>query len=109
MNIVEKVIREGILLSATQFAPIFAKAWYVDIDGDLYEKVDDYEKENGELCTVFSGVDSFNNTVYEIDYKYEEMSDVLYNTQTGEYEFLSQNLRDIPAFKILGLIKPAIN
>ena len=50
MNIVEKVIREGILLSAAQFAPIFAKAWYVDIDGDLYEKVDDYEKENGELC-----------------------------------------------------------
>ena len=109
MNIVEKVISEGILLSAAQFAPIFAKAWYVVIDGDLYEKVDDYEKEDGELCTVFSGVDSFNNTVYEIDYKYEEMSDVLYNTQTGEYEFLSQNLRDIPAFKILGLIKPAIN
>ena len=107
MNIVEKVIREGILLSAAQFAPIFAKAWYVVIDGDLYEKVDDYEKENGELCTVFSGVK--NDTIYEIDYKYEEISDVLYNTQTGEYEFLSQGLRDIPAFKILGLIKPAIN
>ena len=107
MNIIEKVIREGILLFAAQFAPIFAKAWYVVIDGDLYEKVDDYEKENGELCTVFSGVE--NAKVYEIDYKYEEMSDVLYNTQTGEYEFLSQGLRDIPAFKILGLIKPAIN
>lgn len=107
MNIVEKVIREGILLSAAMFAPIFAKAWYVVIDGDLYEKVDDYEKENGELCTVFSGVE--NAKVYEIDYKYEEMSDVLYNTQTGEYEFLSQGLHDIPAFKILGLIKPAIN
>lgn len=107
MNIVEKVIREGILLSAAQFAPIFAKAWYVVIDGDLYEKVDDYEKENGDLCTVFSGVE--NAKVYEIDYKYEEMSDVLYNTQTGEYEFLSQGLHDIPAFKILGLIKPAIN
>lgn len=107
MNIVEKVISEGILLSAAQFAPIFAKAWYVVIDGDLYEKVDDYEKENGELCTVFSGVE--HAKVYEIDYKYEEMSDVLYNTQTGEYEFLSQGLRNIPAFKILGLIKPAIN
>jgi hypothetical protein len=106
MNIVEKVISEGILLSAAQFTPIFAKAWYVDIDGDLYEKVDDYEKENGELCTVFSGVE--NGKVYEIDYKYEEMSDVLYNTQTGEYEFLSQGLHDIPAFKILGLIKPTI-
>lgn len=107
MNIVEKVIREGILLSATMFASIFAKSWYVVIDGDLYEKVDDYEKENGDLCTVFSGVE--NAKVYEIDYKYEEMSDVLYNTKTGEYEFLSQGLRDIPAFKILGLIKPAIN
>ena len=107
MNIVEKVISEGILLSAAQFAPIFAKAWYVDIDGDLYEKVDDYEKENGELCTAFSGVE--NDTVYEIDYKHEEMSDVLYNTQTGEYKFLSQDLRDIPAFKILGLIKPTID
>ena len=107
MNIVEKVIREGILLSAAQFAPIFAKAWYVDINGNLYEKVDDYEKENGELCTIFSGVRY--HSIYEIDYKYEEMSDVLYNTQTGEYEFLSQYLRDIPAFKILGLIKPTIN
>lgn len=106
MNIVEKVISEGILLSATQFAPIFAKAWYVVIDGDLYEKVDDYEKENGELCTIFSSVE--NGAVYEIDYKYEEMSDVLYNTKTGEYEFLSQGLRDIPAFKVLGLIKPTI-
>lgn len=109
MNDIETVISQGTLLSAVQFAPIFAKAWYVVIDGDLYEKVDDYEKENGELCTIFSGVDSFNNTVYEIDYKYEETSDVLYNTKTGEYEFLSQGLRDIPAFKILGLIKPVIN
>ena len=107
MNIVETVISQGILLSAAQFAPIFAKAWYVDIDGDLYEKVDDYEKENGELCTVFSAVRY--RHLYEIDYKYEEMSDVLYNTQTGEYEFLSQGLRDIPAFKILGLIKPTID
>lgn len=107
MNIIEKVISEGILLSAAQFAPIFRKAWYVVIDGELYEKVDDYERENGELCTIFSGVEI--QHVYEIDYKYEEMSDVLYNTKTGEYEFLSQGLRDIPAFKILGLVKPAIN
>ena len=107
MNIVETVISQGILLSSAQFAPIFAKAWHVVIDGDLYEKVDDYEKEDGELCTIFSGVE--NGIVYEIDYKYEETSDVLYNTQTGEYEFLSQNLRDIPVFKILGLIKPSIN
>jgi hypothetical protein len=104
MNIIDKVISEGILLSAAMFAPIFAKAWYVVIDGDLYEKVDDYEKENGELCTVFSGND--NGEVYEIDYKHEEMSDVLYNRQTGEYEFISPELKDIPAFQILGLIKP---
>ena len=107
MNDIETVNSQGIFLSATQFAPIFVKAWYVVIDGDLYEKVDDYEKEDGELCTVFSGVE--NGTVYEIDYKYEEMSDVLYNNQTGEYKFLSQDLRDIPAFKILGLIKPTVD
>lgn len=107
MNDIETVISQGILLSATQFAPIFTKAWYVDIDGTLYEKVDDYEKENGELCTIFSAVGCYH--VYEIDYKYEETSDVLYNTKTGEYEFLSQGLRDVPAFKILGLIKPSIN
>ena len=107
MNIVETVISQGTLLSAAQFAPIFAKAWYVTIDGELYEKVDDYEKENGELCTIFSGVRI--EHVYEIDYRYEEISDVLYNTKTGEYEFLSQGLRDIPAFKILGLIKPTID
>lgn len=107
MNDIETVISQGTLLSAAQFAPIFAKAWYVDINGNLYEKVDDYEKENGELCTIFSAVRY--HSIYEIDYKYEEMSDVLYNTKTGEYEFLSQSLRDIPAFKILGLIKPSIN
>lgn len=107
MNDIETVISQGILLSATQFAPIFAKAWYVDIDGTLYEKVDDFEKENGDLCTIFSAVGYYH--VYEIDYRYEEISDVLYNPKTGEYEFLSQNLRDIPAFKILGLIKPTIN
>lgn len=107
MNDIETVIRQGTLLSAAQFAPIFTKAWYVDIDGTLYEKVDNFEKENGELCTIFSAVGCYH--VYEIDYKYEETSDVFYNTKTGEYEFLSQGLRDIPAFKILGLIKPAIN
>lgn len=107
MNDIETVISQGTLLSATQFAPIFAKAWYVDIDGTLYEKVDDYEKENGDLCTIFSAVGYYH--VYEIDYRYEEISDVLYNPKTGEYEFLSQNLRDIPAFKILGPIKPSIN
>lgn len=104
MNDIETVNSQGMLLSAAQFAPIFAKAWYVVIDGDLYEKVDDHEKENSELCTIFSGKD--NSVVYEIDYKYEEISDVLYNRQTGEYEFLSQKLKDIPAFQILGLIKP---
>jgi hypothetical protein len=104
MNNIETVNSQSMLLSAAQFAPIFAKAWYVVIDGDLYEKVDDYEKENGELCTVFSGND--NGEVYEIDYKHEEMSDVLYNRQTGEYEFISPELEDIPAFQILGLIKP---
>ena len=108
MNIVEKVISEGILLSAAQFAPIFRKAWYVVINGALYEKIDDYESDNDdELCTAFSAVEC--DDIFEISYKYEEMSDVLYNTQTGEYEFLSQNLRNIPAFKILGLIKPTIN
>ena len=104
MNDIETVISQGALLSAAQFAPIFRKAWYVVIDGELYEKVDDYEKDDGELCTIFSAVEF--QHVYEIDYKYEEMSDVLYNTKTGEYEFLSQGLHDIPAFKILGLIKP---
>lgn len=107
MNTIESDISQDMLLSAAQFAPIFAKAWYVDIDGDLYEKVDDYEKENGEFCTVFSAVNC--QYVYEIDYKHEEMSSVLCNTQTGEYKFLSQDLRDIPPFKILGLIKPSIN
>ena len=104
MNDIETVISQGILLSAVEFAPIFRKAWYVVINGALYEKVDDYEKADGELCTVFSAVEC--DDVFEISYKYEEVSDVLYNTQTGEYEFLSQGLRDIPAFQILGLVKP---
>ena len=108
MNDIETVISQGILLSAAQFAPIFSKAWYVVINGALYEKIDDYESnDDDELCTAFSAVEC--DDIFEISYKYEEESDVLYNTQTGEYEFLSQGLRDIPAFQILGLIKPAIN
>lgn len=109
MNDNETVNNQSIFLSSAQFAPIFEKAWYVVIDGDLYEKVDDYEKENGELCTIFSGVEPFNCAVYEIDYNHEKMSDVLYNNQTGEYKFLSRELSDIPAFQILGLIKPTID
>ena len=105
MNDIETVISQGILLSAAQFAPIFRKAWYVVINGALYEKIDDYESDNDdELCTVFSAVEC--DDIFEISYKYEEESDVLYNRQTGEYEFLSQGLRDIPTFQILGLIKP---
>lgn len=105
MNDIETVISNGILLSAAEFAPIFRKAWYVVINGALYEKIDDYESDNDdELCTVFSAVEC--DDVFEISYKYEEVSDVLYNRQTGEYEFLSQDLRDIPAFQILGLVKP---
>lgn len=38
----------------------------------------------------------------------EKRTHALYNIKTGEYEFLSQGLYDIPAFKILGLIKPTI-
>lgn len=105
MNDIETVISNGILLSAAQFAPIFRKAWYVVINGALYEKVDDYESDNDDkLCTIFSAVEC--DDIFEISYKYEEVSDVLYNRQTGEYEFLSQDLRDIPAFQILGLVKP---
>lgn len=105
MNDIETVISNGILLSAAEFAPIFRKAWYVVINGALYEKIDDYESDNDdELCTVFSAVEC--DDVFEISYKYEEVSDVLYNRKTGEYEFLSQGLRDIPVFQILGLVKP---
>ena len=106
MNDIETVISQGILLSAAQFAPIFRKAWYVVINGALYEKIDDYESDNDdELCTVFSAVEC--DDIFEISYKYEEESDVLWNRQTGEYEFLSQGLRDIPAFQILGLVNPS--
>lgn len=106
MNDIEKVISQGTLLSASQFAPIFAKAWYVVINGALYEKVDDYEREDGELCTVFSAVEC--DDTFEIDYSEEEHSDVLYNSRTGEYEFLASGLKHIPVFQILGLVTPAI-
>lgn len=105
MNDIETVNSQSILLPAAQFAPIFAKAWYVVINGALYEKIDDYESDdNDEFCTAFSAVEC--DDIFEISYKYEEESDVLYNRQTGEYEFLSPELKDISAFQILGLIKP---
>ncbi len=97
------ITADTIILKPEEFAPVFNKAWYVVINGELYEKIDDYERDDESLCTVFSATNC--DDVIEIDYeKVESVCDVKYNRKTGEYEFLGEAAKDLPVFQILGLI-----
>ena len=96
------ITADTIILKPEEFAPVFSKAWYVVINGELYEK-DDYEREDGSLYTVFSTTNC--DDIIEIDYeKVESVCDVKYNRKTGEYEFIGEAAKDLPVFQILGLI-----
>ena len=97
MNNTETVTSVKVIFSAAQFAPIFGKAWYVVINGALYEKVDDYEKENGELCTVFSAIDC--DDVFEIDYSLKEKAKYFIAIRRTNTSFSQKSLRIFPLFR----------
>ena len=95
-----------IILTPEEFAPIFARAWYVVIDGDLCEKIDDFGCNDGSLSTLFQFTD-FDETIAVPYDMVEKVCNVEYDPGTDEYRFVGNELAEkIPTFQILGLVKP---
>lgn len=93
---------DSITLTNEQFSKIFNNAYAVVIDGCICDVYNDYENENGELCTAF--VDA-NDPNYEVAYaipREVEEGRVSYNPRYKEFYF--EDARgDIPSFKILSV------
>lgn len=91
---------DSVNLTNEQFSKIFNNAYAVVIDGCICDVYNDYETENGELCTAF--VDA-NDPNYEVAYmipREVEEGRVSYNPRCKEFYF--EDARDeIPSFKIL--------
>jgi hypothetical protein len=97
---------DKIILTPEEFAPIFASAWYIVIDGDLYEKIDDYEDDEGKLITIFQFIDYSETITVPYD-TVEKVCNVQYDPDSAEYRFIgTEDAEAIPAFQILGLVKP---
>lgn len=97
-------MNDHIILSADDFQKIFAKAYAVVVDGVLYDVYNDYETENGELCTAFVLADDCHNDAeFVIPRLVEENSRVSYNKRYHEFYFEDQEDSEerIPCFKIL--------
>lgn len=95
-----------IILTPEEFAPIFARAWYVVIDGDLCEKIDDFEYDDGSLSTIFQFIE-YHDTISVPYDTVEKVCNVEYDPGSNEYQFVGNELAEmIPAFQILGIIKP---
>ena len=91
---------DSIILTKEQFAKIFDNAYAVVIDGCICDVYNDYENEDGELCTAF--VDA-NDSNYEVAYmipREVEEGRVSYSPRYKEFYFEDAN-DEIPSFKIL--------
>ena len=93
---------DSITLTNEQFSKIFNNAYAVVIDGCICDVYNDYETEDGELCTAFvEANDSHYEVVYAIPREVEE-GRVSYNPHYKEFYF--EDARgDIPSFKILSV------
>ena len=91
---------DSIILTNEQFSKIFNKAYAVVIDGCICDVYNDYENEDGELCTAFvESNDSHYDVAYVIPREIEE-GRVSYNPRYKEFYF--EDARgEIPSFKIL--------
>lgn len=89
-------------LTNEQFSKIFNNAYAVVIDGCICDVYNDYETEDGTLCTAF--VES-NDSHYEVAYvipREVEEGRVSYNPRYKEFYF--EDARgEIPSFKILSV------
>ena len=91
---------DSIILTNEQFSKIFNKAYAVVIDGCICDVYNDYENEDGELCTAF--VDA-NDSNYELAYaipREVENGRVSYSPRYKEFYFEDAH-GDISPFKIL--------
>ena len=93
---------DSIILTNEQFSKIFNNAYAVVIDGCICDVYNDYENEDGELCTAFVETnDSHYEVVYVIPREVEE-GRVSYNPRYKEFYF--EDARgEIPSFKILSV------
>jgi hypothetical protein len=93
---------DPIILTNEQFSKIFNNAYAVVIDGCICDVYNDYENEDGQLCTAF--VES-NDSNYEVAYTIPreiEEGRVSYNPRYKEFYF--EDARgEIPSFKILSV------
>lgn len=93
---------DSIILTNEQFSKIFNNAYAVVIDGCICDVYNDYENEDGQLCTAF--VDA-NDPNYEVAYTIPreiEEGRVSYNPRYKEFYF--EDARgEIPSFKILSV------
>ena len=91
---------DSIILSNEQFSKIFDRAYAVVIDGFLYGIYNDYEMEDGTLCTTFvDDNDSSYEPAYVIPREVEE-GRVSFNPHYKEFYF-EDGRGEIPPFKIL--------
>ena len=93
-------MNDNIILTNEQFAKIFDHAYAVVIDGCICDVYNDYEAEDGTLCTAF--VDA-NDSNYEVAYlipREVEEGRVSYNPHYKEFYF-EGGRGDVPPFKIL--------
>lgn len=91
-----------IILTNEQFSKIFDKAYAVVIDGCIYDVYNDYETEDGTLCTTFVESNDSNYVVaYTIPREVED-GRVSYNPRYKEFYFEDAH-GEIPPFKILSV------
>ena len=93
-------MNDNIILTNEEFSKIFSNAYAVVIDGCICDVYNDYEDEEGHLCTAFvESNDSNYEVVYVIPREVEE-GRVSYNPRYKEFYF--EDARgEIPSFKIL--------
>ena len=93
---------DSIILTNEEFSKIFNNAYAVVIDGCICDVYNDYETEDGTLCTAF--VES-NDSHYEVAYvipREVEEGRVSYNPRYKEFYFEDAH-GEIPSFKILSV------
>lgn len=93
-------MNDNIILTNEEFSKIFSNAYAVVIDGCICDVYNDYEDEEGHLCTAFvESNDSHYEVAYVISRKVEE-GRVSYNPRYKEFYFEDAH-GEIPSFKIL--------
>lgn len=95
-------MNDSIILTNEQFSKIFNNAYVVVIDGWIYDVYDDYETEDGTLCTAFVEPNGLNHEVAYLIPREVKDGRVSYNPRYKEFCFEDAH-GEIPPFKILSV------